>query len=174
MKEDRSDYHPLELRSFYLHNAIYKLDSYLVGLEEKVQWLEGEMKVLQKEKADRLYLDAHAAETKAYGMLSQIMDYGKGAPPINQDLGLDAVLILKHIEGLISSMKQVEGDSDTKDGNAWYTLNEIGDYVDQCMQKAKTLSTGESNEKGEGQQGYRVRGTTNRPRLTYRRVRAAV
>lgn len=147
MKEDRSDYYPVELRSFYLHNAIYKLDSYLVGLEEKVQWLEGEMKVLQKEKADRLYLDARAAETKAFSMLSQIMDYGKGAPPINREtIGLDAVLILKHIQGLISSMGDVMGDADTRDGNAWHTLNEIEQYVNDCMQKAKQLPTGECNE----------------------------
>lgn len=148
MMEDRYDYHPVELRSTYLHNATYKLDSYVVGLEEKVEWLEGENKELQKEKADRLYLDARAAETKAFGMLSQIMDYAQGAPPINEGIGLDAVLILKHLEGLISNLNQVEGDSNTKDGHAWHTLNEIEHYVKECMQKAKAL--GGSNEQGEG------------------------
>ena len=143
MMEDDSSRYSVEIRSSYLHNAIYKLDSYIVGLEEKAQRLEAEVKLLQKEKADRLYLDARAAETKAYGMLSQIMNYAEGVPPINQGMGLDAVLILKHLEGLISAMGEMKGDAD---GNAWYTLNEIEDYVKACMQKARQLPTGESNE----------------------------
>jgi hypothetical protein len=147
MAEDSARYYPVEIQSVYLHNAIYKLDSYVVGLEEAVVRLEGEVRVLQKEKADRLYLEARAAETKAFSMLSQIMDYAEGAPPINQGIGLDAVLILKHLEGLISAMGEMEGDADS---NAWYTLNEIEQYVNDCMQKAKSLPTGESNEPSEG------------------------
>lgn len=139
MMGDRSDYHPVELRSSYLHNAIYKLDSYVVGLEEKVEWLEGENKVLQKEKADRLYLDARAAETRAFGMLSQLMDYGKGAPPINQDMGLDAVLILKHLEGLVHRVTR--GGLSVDD-----FLEQVEEYVHDCMQKAKTVHEGDSND----------------------------
>lgn len=141
-EEDTARHYPLvvELRSVYLHNAISKLDTYVVGLEDKVEWLEGEVRVLQKEKADRLYLDARAAETKAYGMLSQIMQYGEGAPPINKGMGLDAVLILKHLEGLVHRV--TKGNDLSVDD----FLEEVEQYVEACMREAKELPTGESDE----------------------------
>jgi hypothetical protein len=134
---------PVELKSKFLLNTIYKVDDHISKLEELVQEQRDEIDTLLKEKAERSSQMLRDAQAKVSMQLSQILAFANSEPPVSEGMGLDAVLILKHLESLVHEVRE---------GGMWHDefFDKVEQYVEACMQKAKQLPTGDSNEPSEG------------------------
>lgn len=125
----------VNLESNALLNAIYGVDLHIVRLEEKVKEQQEEIENLNKQISDRNQDIMQESWNKVGSTLSVLLDHAEGKPPINEDMGLDTVLILKHLESVISRAR----NGMTTYG---YAIFEIEKYVKDAMKKATEISEG--------------------------------
>lgn len=118
--------YPLMLRPI-LMRAIEGVDAEIKHLEDTVK--------LQREEIRKLSatLDAQLRSSQALmgQQLMSILDYAKGNIPINDSKGLDACLILKHLDSILSKVDDSLDDMDR--------IDSIIDAMDEIKQYVKAL-----------------------------------
>jgi hypothetical protein len=126
---------PIELGSSVLINALYTVDHHILDLEELVQEQRGMIQALKNEIYDYQYKERQQVYAKVGHTLVSILDSNGGRAPINDGMGIDAVLILKHLEAIISRVKY--STINWNDG-----FDEIDKYVTDGLERAGQVSKG--------------------------------
>ena len=129
------EFFPIELRSTVLQSAIWQVDNHIVRLERLVEEQGAEIKIL-KEVADKASHQLRVnLEAKVFRQLGMVLDHGEGVPPITQDLGLDAVLILKHVQEALWEIRGIHDEGI----DAYHQIEGLQEYIDIALEKAKGL-----------------------------------
>ena len=145
---------PLELRSRKLVGVIYSIDTYIVDLEALVEQQEEEIKKLREAEYARtteLVADCvHDSEALAKEArdnigrtLSLILDSANSVPPIDDKVGLDTVLILKHVQRAVLAIGTTLSDG----GDPFEDLYNLRSYIAEALDKAATATNKHTNNK---------------------------
>jgi hypothetical protein len=103
------DIFPIELSSITLTNTIYALDSHIKGLEDTIEEQGAEIERLRKEKEERLYQEVQEAKEGGSRIISLMVDYANGSPPICGTPSLDTVIVLLQVKKLLEGVHSIEG-----------------------------------------------------------------
>ncbi|WOL31439.1 hypothetical protein [Microcoleus phage My-WqHQDG] len=129
-------YTPIELGSSVLINALYRVDHHILDLEELVEKQQGRIQALRDEIYDYQYKERQAVYANVGHTLASILDNAGGRAPINEGMGIDTVLILKHLEHLIHRVTR--GDDLSVDD----FLEKVEQYVTDALERAAQVSKG--------------------------------
>ena len=123
-------YYSLMLRSPILMRAIEGVDAEIKHLEDTVK--------LQREEIRKLSATLGSSQALMGQQLRSILDYANGNIPINDSKGIDACLILKHIDSILSKVDDSLDDIDRID-SIIDAMDEIKQYVTDGLDKTKAL-----------------------------------
>lgn len=132
-------YYPLMLRSPILMRAIEGVDAEIKHLEDTVKLQRERIRELEDRISATIDAQVRLSQARTRQQLMNILDYAKGNVPINDSIGLDACLILKHLDSILSKVDDESLDDIDRIDSIIDAMDEIKQYVTDGLDKTKAL-----------------------------------